>query len=383
MKKVVILGSTGSIGRQALDVIEKSGEEFEVVALSAGSNIDLLEKQIEKFKPKAISVFDEKKANLLKRKLSKRIKIYTGLEGNLKLVELEADIVVAAIVGTQGVYPVLKALEEGKRVALANKESLVVAGKFVKEAEKKGGGEIIPVDSEHSAIFQALKTGPISKIKKIILTASGGPFRKRKDLSDVTVEDALQHPTWNMGKKITIDSASLFNKGLEVIEAKWLFDLDPDKIEVVIHPQSIVHSMVEYSDGSIIAQLGPPDMRIPISYALYYPDRWENINNDFSLVGKKLEFEKPNYEKFPALKLAYRALSEGDLSCFIYSQSNEIAVEAFLKGRIRFLDIPHIVETVMDMKDYFPQLTYNGIMKIEGMIRKKTLEVIESLEKKV
>ena len=279
-------------------------------------------------------------------------------------------------------YPVLRALELGRRVALANKEAMVVAGRFVREAASRGGGEIIPVDSEHSAIFQALKAGNRQDVKRIILTASGGPFRERNDLTNVTVEEALKHPTWNMGKKITIDSATLFNKGLEVIEARWLFDIEPERIDVVIHPQSIVHSMVEFVDGSIIAQLGPPDMKIPISYALYYPERWENKFSNFSLIGKKLEFFSPDYNRFPSLKLAYRALNEGDLSCFIYSQSNEVAVEAFLEKRISFVQIPLVVERVMDMRDNFPPLTYDGIIEVESMIREKTEEIIKELEER-
>ncbi len=383
MKRVAILGSTGSIGTQTIDVIESSGGDFEVVALSSmGNNPHRLLEQIERLSPRIVAVYDEDAAGYVRDRVGRDVEILAGEDGNTLLVEKsDADIVVAAIVGTRGVYPVLRALELGKKVALANKEALVVAGRFVEEAAKKGGGEIIPVDSEHSAIFQALQAGRREDVKRIVLTASGGPFRNRKDLSGITVEEALKHPTWQMGKKITIDSATLFNKGLEVIEARWLFDMPPEKIDVVIHPQSIVHSMVEFVDGSIVAQLGPPDMRIPISYALYYPSRWRNEGNDFTLAGRTLEFFEPDHERFPALMLAYRALREGDLSCFIYSQSNEVAVESFLKGEIGFTTIPMVVERVMGMKDEFPPLRYDGIIEVEKAIRKKTKEVIKEFRK--
>ncbi len=382
MKRVVVLGSTGSIGVQTLDVIKKSGR-FRVVGLSAGRNIDLLEKQILEFQPLAVSVFDEEQAEKLRRRVGNRVKVFSGDEGNIEIVEIDADIVVAAIVGSRGVYPVLRALELGRRVALANKESLVVAGHIVKEFLRRYGGELIPVDSEHSAIFQALQAGNRKDVRKIILTASGGPFRTRSDLDNVTVEEALKHPTWSMGKKITIDSATLFNKGLEIIEAHYLFDVEPENIEVVIHPQSIVHSMVEFKDGSIMAQLGPPDMRIPISYALFYPERWMNTYSNFSLLDRKLEFYPPDFEKFPALKLAYRVLREGEKSCFIYSQANEVAVRAFLEGRIKFTHIPRIVEKVLEMKDTFPEVTYDAIMKMEEMIKRAAEKVVADFEVKL
>ncbi len=383
MKNIIVLGSTGSIGTQTLEVISSSLNDFNVTGLSAsGNNPDLLVTQIEKFKPINVAVQQERVAEIINRKFKDIVNVFVGDEGNIKLIEeTPSDIVVAAIVGTKGVYPVLKALELGKRVALANKEAMVVAGRFVKDIAMRNGGEVIPVDSEHSAIFQSLRSGNKKDVKKIILTASGGPFRDRRDLENVTIEEALKHPTWKMGKKITVDSATLFNKGLEVIEAKWLFDVPGEMIDVVIHPQSIVHSMVEFVDGSIIAQIGPPDMRIPISYALYYPDRWMNKFNNFSLIGKKLEFYKPDYKKFPALELAYQAIRNGDLSCFIYSQSNEIAVEAFLKGRISFIQIAKVVKQAMDRGKDFPPLTYNGIIKIEKLIRLMTEEIIKEMEK--
>ena len=380
MKKVVILGSTGSIGRQALEIIRTDRSNFNVVGLGVGHNIEELKKQIEEFSPSVVSVFDKREAEKLKKEMGKRVKILSGEEGNIALVEEDVDIVVAAIVGTEGVYSVIRALEIGKRVALANKESLVVAGRFVKEAMERGGGEIIPVDSEHSAIFQILKGGEKKEVRRLILTASGGPFLNRKNLEDVTVEEALKHPTWRMGKKITIDSATMFNKGLEIIEAHWLFDFPPEKIGVLIHPQSIVHSMVEFVDGSIMAQMGPADMKIPISSALYYPDRWDRPITGFSLVDRDLQFFNPDFKKFPALPLAYRALEEGDLSCFIYSQSNEVAVSGFLRGEIGFTDIPVVVEEVMNMKDNFPEYDSHDIIKIERMITRLTLKVIENIK---
>ena len=368
-KTVTILGSTGSIGRQTLEVAEHL--DIRVGALSADKSIDLLEEQVRKFEPVLVAVYDESAAAELKGRVSDlSTRIVLGLEGQLEVARFpEADVIVTAIAGEAGLEPTLAALETGKRVALANKEPLVCAGELVMKTAKKCGAEIIPVDSEHSAVFQCLQHSSTrgmsdasdmsatshpsrcNDVKKIILTASGGPFRgfTRTELEDVTPEMALKHPNWNMGKKITIDSATLMNKGLELIEAMHLFGVSPDQIEVVIHPESIIHSMVEFTDGSTIAQLSNPDMRQPIQYALTYPEREPSLTKSLDLtLLKKLTFEKPDMEAFPCLSLAYKAAKLGSFACATLNKTNEEAVELFLKGKIGFNEIPQMIEDAIN-----------------------------------
>lgn len=347
--KISILGSTGSIGSQALEVVDDL--DIEVCGLSANKNIDLLEKQIKIYKPKKVAVNDEESAYILKQRLGNSVDIVCGIDGLIEVATMpQIDTVLTSVVGNIGLIPTLKAIQAKKNIALANKETLVTAGKLVMEEAKKYEVNIYPVDSEHSAIFQALQGNQNNKIYKIHLTASGGPFRNKSfdDLKHATIEDALKHPNWSMGKKITIDSATMMNKGLEVIEAKWLFDVELDKINVIVHPQSIIHSMVEYEDGAIIAQLGQADMRIPIQYALTYPDRLEN---DFPRLDffkmNKLEFEKPDLEKFKCLQLAYDAIKIGGTMPAVLNSANEMAVQLFLNQKIKFLDIPRLIENAM------------------------------------
>ena len=381
-RKVSILGSTGSIGTQTLNVISQNREDFLITGLAAGSNITLLLEQIRSFTPKIVSVYNEADYIKLKDTFNGTdIKFVFGDEGNIEVALYdEPDVVVAGIVGTRGLLPVYEAVKAGKTVALANKESLVVAGRLLTDLMKKSGAKIIPVDSEHSAIFQALDAGNRNDVKKILLTASGGPFLNKTSFENVTIADTLSHPTWNMGKKVTVDSATMFNKGLEIIEARWLFNVEPNKIEVVIHPQSIVHSMVEFSDGNIIAQMGAPDMRIPISYSLYYPNRWENKDNDFTLYGKKLEFLKPDFNKYSSLPLAYRVMEYGDAACFAYSQANEVAVRYFLDEKISFVNIFEIVDKVVSRFKDFQFNSISDIIKMEENINRETKFLINSLE---
>lgn len=351
-KKMSILGSTGSIGVSALDVVSQHKDRFEIVGLSAGSNIDLLKEQILEFSPKVVSVKDEKLLGSLKESVaSSDISFCCGLEGVAAVATHEdVDLVLSAMVGSVGLMPTYKAIKKGKQIALANKEVLVAAGELVMKAAGEAGVKILPVDSEHSAIFQSIEGQRPEDINRIILTASGGPFWNFEgDLSKVRVEDALNHPNWSMGAKITIDSATMMNKGLEVIEACWLFDVPEDKIDVVIHPQSIVHSMVEYKDSSIIAQMGRPDMRGPISYALAYPERIENNveSIDWSEM-KALNFSKPNDRKFPILKLVRDVIREGGSVPAVMNAANEVAVDAFLNKKIGFLDIYKIVAEVVE-----------------------------------
>lgn len=355
MKSVSILGSTGSIGCNTLKVIDFLGD-FKVVGLAAGSSTEKLAQQILKFKPEVVAVKDEDCVESLLKNLSElgicgQPRIYFGEEGLTQVATFEkADIVVSATVGFVGFVPTLKAVECGKRVALANKEALVVGGKLIKDAASRSGAEILPIDSEHSALHQCLRGENISNVKRLILTASGGPFRTKtkKEIENATVEEALNHPNWRMGEKITIDSATLMNKGLEVIEAYWLFGLDYNRISVVIHPQSVIHSMVEFIDGSIIAQMGVTDMRHSIQYALTFPERKKSCLKplDFRLYSK-LTFEEPDFERFPCLQLAYDALKIGDSMPVVLNAANEIAVEAFLGRKIRLSDIPEIISSVM------------------------------------
>lgn len=352
MRKIAILGSTGSIGTQTLDVVREHGD-IEVVALSCGRNIDLIEKQVREFKPKLVSVWNEADAKALKTSLSDMdVKVSYGMEGLIETATIdESEILVTAIVGMLGIRPTIEAIKAHKDIALANKETLVTAGHIIMPLAKKHGVKILPVDSEHSAIFQSLQGNENNKINRILLTASGGPFRGRKldELKNIKVEDALKHPNWSMGRKITIDSSTLVNKGLEVIEAKWLFGVDLDQICVVVHPQSVIHSAVEYEDGAVIAQLGTADMRLPIQYALYYPDR-------HALSGKRLDlfelggmtFEKPDTDTFVGLKLAMEAGIKGGNMTTAFNAANEKAVAMFLDRKISYLQITEIIEAAMN-----------------------------------
>lgn len=352
MKKIAVLGSTGSIGTQTLEVARENGD-IQITALAAGNNIELLERQIREFHPKLAAVWDEKKAASLRKKVRDLdIKILSGMEGLKEAAsEQEAEIVVTAVVGMIGILPTISAIKAGKDIALANKETLVTAGHIIMPLAKQYGVSILPVDSEHSAIFQSLQGGQEKALHKILLTASGGPFRgkTRDELVDVQVEDALRHPNWEMGRKITIDSSTMVNKGLEVIEAKWLFQVSIDQIEVVIQPQSIIHSMVEYEDGAIIAELGTPDMKLPIQYALDYPERryLPGERLDFGTIAK-ITFEKPDMETFYGLKLAFEAGKRGGSLPAAFNAANEMAVALFLEKRIKYLQIPEIIQSCME-----------------------------------
>jgi 1-deoxy-D-xylulose-5-phosphate reductoisomerase len=351
MKKVLILGSTGSIGNNALNVIRKFPGDFKISALTINKKIGLLKPQIEEFNPEVVVVQEELCANELRKSLNYKCEVLSGNDG-LQHVAANADydILIGAMVGFAGLAPTIEAIKRGKRIALANKETMVVAGELITELCKKHNAEIIPVDSEHSAIYQCLVGENKNNAGRLILTASGGPFlnASKKSFSSVTVKEALNHPNWNMGNKITIDSASMMNKGLEVIEAHWLFEIPKDKIEVVIHPQSIIHSMVEFKDGSIKAQMGLPDMKLPIQYALSFPERLQNDfpRTNLTEIGK-LTFLKPDLDKFECLKIAFDALEDGGTAPCILNAANEIAVEKFLKGEIKFSSIPEIINKAL------------------------------------
>lgn len=353
MKKIAILGSTGSIGTQTLDVVREHSDELQVVALAAGSNKERLKEQIKEFHPKLVSLSDEKKAQELKEELAgEQVEVVCGMEGLIEVAGADsADVVVTAVVGMMGILPTMEAIKKGKDIALANKETLVTAGHLIIPMAKEYGVSILPVDSEHSAIFQSLQGEPKAALDKILLTASGGPFRGKSAefLETVTLEDALNHPNWSMGPKITIDSSTMVNKGLEVMEAKWLFGVDYSQIEVVIQPQSIIHSMVQYVDGAIIAQLGTPDMRVPIEYALFYPERRSLSGDrlDFSKLSQ-ITFEKPDYKVFRGLSLAIEAGKTGGTMPTVFNAANERAVAKFLKGEIRYTDIVRSIEKCMD-----------------------------------
>jgi len=370
VKRVLILGSTGSIGTNALEVLKAFKEKFKVVGLVAGRNRNLLLKQAKEFKPEGIALFEGE----LPKDLP--FKTFTGLKGIKELIgEIDYDICLAAISGSSGVLPTYWAAKRGERLALANKEALVCAGKFVKKATK----EIIPVDSEHSAIFQCLKGERREEVEEIILTASGGPFRERDNLEDVKPEEALKHPNWEMGKKITVDSATLINKGLEVIEAHYLFDLPPEKIKVAIHPQSSIHSLVRFRDGSLIAQLGATDMKIPIAYALSHPERLSLLEKFpslyYDLFGKGLEFYPPDLKRFPGLKLAYEALKLGEPYPAVLNAADEVAVELFLKGRIKFTQIPLLIEKTMERAKFKEPETLEEVIEIDKRAKELAREV--------
>lgn len=353
MKKIAILGSTGSIGTQTLDVVREHSDELQVVALAAGTNKERLKEQIKEFHPKLVSLSDEKKAQELKEELAgEQVEVVCGMEGLIEVAGVDsADVVVTAVVGMMGILPTMEAIKKGKDIALANKETLVTAGHLIISMAKEYGVSILPVDSEHSAIFQSLQGEPKAALDKILLTASGGPFRGKSAefLETVTLEAALNHPNWSMGPKITIDSSTMVNKGLEVMEAKWLFGVDYSQIEVVIQPQSIIHSMVQYVDGAIIAQLGTPDMRVPIEYALFYPERRSLSGDrlDFSKLSQ-ITFEKPDYKVFRGLSLAIEAGKTGGTMPTVFNAANERAVAKFLKGEIKYTDIVRSIEKCMD-----------------------------------
>ncbi len=370
MKKIGILGSTGSIGTQTLEIVRNHREEIQVAALAAGSNVALLEKQIREFRPKMAALWSQEACRDLRSRVSDLdIKIVSGMEGLLEIASMDGmDALVTAVVGMIGVRPTLTAIEQGKDILLANKETLVTAGHLLMPLAREKGVAILPVDSEHSAIFQSLNGEQKSQIKKILLTASGGPFRgkKRMELTAVRAEDALKHPNWSMGKKITIDSATLVNKGLEVIEAKWLFDVEPGQIQVVVQPQSIIHSMVEYLDGSVIAQLGLPDMKLPIQYALFYPERkpMPGPSLDFYKLAQ-ITFEQPDTDTFRGLALAYEAMEAGGTMPTVYNAANEKAVSLFLDHRISFLQIAEIIEMCMRRHTVTSNPDVNCILETE------------------
>ncbi len=377
MKKIAILGSTGSIGTQTLEVVRANGD-LEVLGLAAGNNIKLLEEQIREFHPKLVAVWTEEKAKELRENVKDlSVKVLSGMDGLIEVATIaESEILVTAIVGMIGIRPTIEAIKAGKDIALANKETLVTAGHIIMPLAKANNVAILPVDSEHSAIFQSLQGNSRSALHKILLTASGGPFRgkKREELSNIQVEDALKHPNWEMGRKITIDSSTLVNKGLEVIEAKWLFDVDIDQVEVVVHPQSIIHSMVEYVDGAIIAELGTPDMKLPIQYALYYPERrflpGERV--DFATLSQ-LTFERPDMDTFTGLRLAMEAGKAGGSLPTVFNAANELAVSKFLNRKIKYLEIPEIIEICMRNHKNIANPTVEEILQTEQ-------EVYEQIE---
>lgn len=369
MKKIAILGSTGSIGTQTLDVVRANGD-IQVLGLSAGKNIGMLEDQVREFSPKLVAVWDEALAKELAVKIQDTdTKVVSGMDGLLELAVLEeVEILVTAIVGMIGIRPTMEAIKAGKHIALANKETLVTAGHLIMPMAKEYGVQILPVDSEHSAIYQCLRGEEVRTIDKLLITASGGPFRGRTtaDLEKVTVEDALKHPNWAMGQKITIDSATLVNKGLEVMEAKWLFDMNIDRIEVVVQPKSIIHSMVQFDDGAIMAQLGTPDMKLPIQYALYYPERRYLAGErlDFSTL-KQITFEEPDMETFLGLPMAMEAACVGGSMPTVYNAANEKAVALFLKKQIQFLDIYRIIRESMDAHEVIAAPSLEEILETE------------------
>ena len=385
MKRIAILGSTGSIGRSALAVVDAHPARLRVAALAAGDNASLLAEQIERYRPGVAAIATAAGLDRLRAALgSSTTAVASGPEG---LVEVathpDVDIVICASAGTAGLEAVLAAIEAGKTIALANKEVLVMAGALVTGAARRRGVAILPVDSEHNAIHQCLHGRNPADVRRLVLTASGGPFREltQGDLERVRPEAALQHPTWQMGRKITIDSATLMNKGLEVIEAHWLFGVDADRIDVLIHPQSIVHSMVELTDGSVIAQLGVTDMRLPIQYACSYPDRWETQLPTLDLArAGRLEFHEPAHDRFPCLALAYRALRAGGTVPVVLNAANEVAVEAFLDGKLGFTAIPRVIQKTMDVHQIEPVSTIETVRRVDSWAREQALDEARALE---
>ena len=379
MKKITVLGSTGSIGTQSLEVIKAHPDRFRVEALTCGKNKKKLEEQIEKFRPAFAVTEREEDAHDLMRKFP-RTEFSWGEKGLIEAAEGGCDMVLNALMGMRGLAPTYAAIQAGKDIALANKETLVAGGELVMDAAAKAGVKLLPVDSEHSAFFQCLEGNQNRPVKKILLTASGGPFRgyTKEQLENVTLVQALKHPKWNMGAKITIDSATMMNKGLEVIEARWLFDVEAEKIQILVHPQSIVHSAVEFMDNSVIAQLGVPDMRIPISLALGYPDRLKNGERelDFFGEGSNLTFEKPNPKVFGCISLAYEAIARGGSCPAVMNAANEVLVAAFLEEKIRFVDIEKTLACILDAHKTAYNLDLEGILEIDKETRKLTREIL-------
>ena len=384
MKNLSILGSTGSIGTQALEIARSNPKEFKIIGLTANNNIGLLKKQILEFKPEAAAVMENEKAGLLNDLLKKEdisIDIYSGIEGIIKIAKLSnADTVVNSLVGSIGVRPTIEAIKNKKNIALANKETLVTAGQIVMEEVRRNNVNLMPIDSEHSAIFQCLNGENINDVTKMIITCSGGPFRdySKKQLENATAKDALKHPTWSMGNKITIDSATLMNKGFEAIEAHYLYGIDYRNIEVVVHPQSIIHSLVEFKDNSTLAQLSLPNMKIPIQYALSYPKRLHLNAKKLNLAEiKNINFEKPNFELFPCLKYAYESGIAGGTMPAALNAANEAAVYAFLEGKIKFLDIPKLINKAMLEHKAIKNPSLKEILKVDWDVKKKTKSIIE------
>lgn len=382
MKRISILGSTGSIGVNTLNVIREFPDRFEVVALGAGRNIQLLRDQALEFRPKLVSVANAELADQLRPQLrSENIEVVYGEEGLVEVATRpESNLVLSALVGAQGFIPTLKAISEHKDIALANKETLVVAGPIIAEEAEKRGVRLLPVDSEHSAIWQCLSGAKKEAVRRLMLTASGGPFlrREKSSFASITVQEALEHPNWRMGRKITIDSATLMNKGLEMIEAHFLFDEPVEKLQVIIHPQSIIHSMVEFVDGSVIAQLGTADMRIPIQVALSYPDRWANTLPSMDLTRiRTLEFYEPDLTKFPCLKLAHDALAEGGTMTAVLNAANEVAVECFLTDRIPFVSIPRVVSQAMSRHSKKSHPSLEDVLEADRWARREATAAVE------
>ena len=377
-RKIILLGSTGSIGTQTLDVV-RNNADLEVIGLAANRNVELIEHQIRQFRPKFAAMFDPAAAADLRTKVSDLpVKVYEGMDGLLEMVTRpEADTVLTAVVGMIGIRPTIEAIKSGKDIALANKETLVTAGHLITQLAREYHVQILPVDSEHSAIFQSLNGEPKRRLEKILLTASGGPFRgmKREQLETITVKEALKHPNWSMGPKVTIDSASLVNKGLEVMEARWLFDVRLDQIQVIVQPQSIIHSMVQYCDGAVIAQLGVPDMKLPIQYALFYPDRMPMTEDrlDFFKLGS-ISFEKPDTDTFKGLDLAYQVAGTGGSMPTVFNAANEMAVKHFLSGKIRFLEIYDMITDAMEHHKTIADPTVDEILQAET----ETYEYLQS-----
>jgi 1-deoxy-D-xylulose-5-phosphate reductoisomerase len=381
MKKIAILGSTGSIGTSTLAVAEQFPDRFKVVAIAGGNNSELLGSQIRKFKPSLAAIADAKTAESLRKKCNDMpVRIVSGVEGMIEVATAEAaDITVSAIVGTAGLVPTIAAIQAGKDIALANKEVLVTAGELVMAECRRWNVRLFPVDSEHSAIFQCLHSGQRGDVKRLILTASGGPFRdhSKDDLTKVRLADALKHPNWSMGRKITIDSATLMNKGLEVIEAHWLFGMAPEQIKVLVHPQSIVHSLVEYRDGSVVAQLGMPDMKGPIAYALSYPERLPDVSPGLDLASiATLTFQEPDRDLFPCLGYAYDALKAGGSMPAVLSAANEVAVRYFLEEKIGFLDVPRVLKFVMEAHAPVAFKTVDEVLKADLWARREAEKTI-------
>lgn len=377
MKNIAIFGSTGSIGESTLNVIRENPNLFRVVTLVAGQNIEKLIKQINEFKPNNVYIIKKENADILKS-LYKNIKIFYGKDGIEEISKLiDFDIAVSALVGIAGLKPTYNMIKNGKDVALANKEVLVTAGELIMKVAKENGAKILTVDSEHSAIMQCLNGEENNQIDKILLTASGGPFFDKEITDNITVEDALNHPTWNMGKKVTIDSSTMMNKGFEVIEAKWLFNVEPSQIEVVVHRKSLVHSMVQFKDGTIMANIGPKSMQIPIAYALNYPSRISNNIEKLNLFQiSDLKFEKPNLNKFKCLELAYRALEKGHCYQVILNAANEVLVDSFLKKKIKYTDIAKGIENMINMYEKRDLKTINEILAFDEEVKDKTKSII-------